>query len=484
VVFSSGLFLFLFLPIFLGVYFAAPERWRSLVILLGSWAFYGWWRWDFLLLFAGIKLWVYLASLGTERAQARGDAKAATRATAIGVVGALASLGWFKYAGFGVENLNLLLAGLGLQPLVMAPIILPIGISFYVFQAVSYAIDVHRGDAKPARSFLDFAAFIALFPQLVAGPVLRYKDVADQFEHRTIGRHDLAIGATRFMGGFCKKVLVADAVAPLANAVFDLPGLGTPGGPSIGAADAALAIVAYTVQLYFDFSGYSDMAIGLGRMMGFHFLENFDHPYISKNITEFWRRWHISLSSWLRDYLYIPLGGNRLGRARTYLNLWLTMVLGGMWHGASWNFVLWGVWHGTLLGVERRLGEARGGKAPSWGALPTLGLVMVGWVLFRAKDLPSAAAVLGALGGPALGAAGWGFSPLIAWQLKGWSLTVLALSIPLIFGGAAWRRAWAHAQAPERLRLERWQLAFIPAFVLAVLRLSAQSYTPFLYFQF
>ena len=314
----------------------------------------------------------------------------------------------------------------------------------------------------------------------MAGPVLRYKDVADQFEHREIRRADLAIGATRFMGGFCKKVLVADAVAPLANAVFDLPGLGQPGGPTLSLADAALGTVAYTVQLYFDFSGYSDMAIGLGRLMGFHFLENFDHPYISKNITEFWRRWHISLSSWLRDYLYIPLGGNRYGTARTYLNLWLTMVLGGLWHGASWSFVLWGVWHGSILALERRLGERAGGKAPQWGAGPTLVLVMVGWILFRAVDLSTAWAIITAFSGRG----GLGLTPEVGWSLHGWSLFVLALSGPLIYGSAAWRRAWSGASGPARLRLERWQLAFVPAFVLAVLRLSAQSYTPFLYFQF
>jgi alginate O-acetyltransferase complex protein AlgI len=480
VVFSSGLFLFLFLPVFLAVYYLAPERARSLIILLGSYAFYGWWRWDFLILFAAVKVWVYVASLGIAKAREKGDEAGASRATTVGVVGALAALAWFKYAGFGVDNLNLLLASLGFGPLGIGKIILPIGISFYVFQAVSYVIDVHRGDAKPARSVLDFAAFIALFPQLVAGPVLRYKDVADQFEHRETRRADLAIGATRFMGGFCKKVLVADAVAPLANAVFDLPGLGQPGGPTLSLSDAALGTAAYTVQLYFDFSGYSDMAIGLGRLMGFHFLENFDHPYMSKNITEFWRRWHISLSSWLRDYLYIPLGGNRYGTARTYLNLWLTMVLGGLWHGASWSFVLWGVWHGSILALERRLGERAGGKAPQWGALPTLALVMVGWILFRAVDLSTAWAIITAFSGRG----GLGLSPEVGWSLHGWSLFVLALSGPLIYGSAAWRRAWSGAAGPARLRLERYQLAFVPAFVLAVLRLSAQSYTPFLYFQF
>ena len=479
-VFSSGLFLFLFLPVFLAVYYLAPVRARSLVILIGSYVFYGWWRWDFLLLFAAVKVWVYVASLAVERAHERGDRAGASRATTVGVVGALASLAWFKYAGFGIENLNLLLEGVGVSPLGVGRIILPIGISFYVFQAVSYVVDVHRGDAKPAKSVLDFAAFIALFPQLVAGPVLRYKDVADQFDHREIRREDLAAGATRFMGGFCKKVLVADSVAPLANAVFDLPGLGHAGGPALSLADAALATVAYTVQLYFDFSGYSDMAIGLGRLMGFRFLENFDHPYISKNITEFWRRWHISLSSWLRDYLYIPLGGNRHGTGRTYLNLWLTMVLGGLWHGASWNFVLWGVWHGSILAVERRLGERAGGRAPKWGAGPTLLLVMFGWVLFRAVDLSGAWAVLSAFSGRG----GLALSPEVAWSLRGWSLFVLALSPLLIYGGAAWRKAHQAATGARRLGLERWQLAFVPVFFLAVLRLSAQSYTPFLYFQF
>ena len=265
----------------------------------------------------------------------------------IGVAGNLVTLGIFKYFNFGIDSLNAVLNASGINSIEALRFILPIGISFHIFQCISFLIDIYRKDAVPPKRVIDFLAFMTLFPQLIAGPVLRYKDLADQFIARTHTLDKFSLGAYRFMTGFAKKVLIADTVADLVDKTFSL------NDPST--ADAWLGALAYAVQLYFDFSGYSDMAIGLGMMMGFRFIENFNHPYISRSITEFWKRWHISLSTWLRDYLYIPLGGNRKGPVRTYINLFVTMLLGGFWHGANWTFILWGAFHGGILAAERAL---------------------------------------------------------------------------------------------------------------------------------
>ncbi len=317
--FSSSIFLFIFLPIFLGLYYLTPFKLRSSLILLGSYAFYAWWRIDFLVLLAGITVVAYGFALQIEKTQ---DARAKFRLLSVAITLNLLALAYFKYANFGVTSLNAALEKLGVQALAWTPVILPIGLSFFIFHAISYLVDIYRHEARPTQNIIDFAAFIALFPHLIAGPVLRYHLLAEQFRSRVHSWDRFARGATRFMLGFTKKVLLADTVAPLADAMFLLE------HPTLS--DAWLGVLAYTMQIFFDFSGYSDMAIGLALMIGFEFPENFWHPYISRSITEFWRRWHISLSSWLREYLYIPLGGNRYGTARTYFNLTTTMVLGGL----------------------------------------------------------------------------------------------------------------------------------------------------------
>ena len=340
-VFSSNIFLFLFLPIFLATYYLSPNRFRNLIIVLGSYTFYAWWRVDFLLLFVAVTAWNFAIGNMISRHGVRSEG--GKRWLIAGVTGDLAVLAYFKYANFGVESLNAIFESMGFQSMAWSSIILPIGISFYIFQAISYLADVYRGDAQASSDPISFAAFIALFPQLIAGPVLRYKDLENQFMARTHSADKFAEGATRFMQGFIKKVFIADSIAPLADTAFALSEPST--------ADAWLGALAYAAQLYFDFSGYSDMAIGLGLMMGFRFMENFNQPYISQSITEFWRRWHISLSSWLRDYLYVPLGGNRGGTFNTYRNLSLTMILGGLWHGANWTFMIWGAWHGFILAI-------------------------------------------------------------------------------------------------------------------------------------
>lgn len=472
-VFSTNLFLFLFLPLFLAGYYALPFRFKSAWILLASYGFYAWWRVDFAALFFVTMLWSFW--IGRIIDGAKGDdPRLAKRAMIIGTIGNLSTLAYFKYFNFGVDSLNAILLSLGARPFEAWNVILPIGISFYIFQATSYFIDVYRGDAPVARDFWNLSAFIALFPQLVAGPILRYKDVADQFYERTHTWDKFSEGSMRFMVGFCKKVLIADAIAPLVTLTFNQP------NPSF--ADAWIGAIAYTLQLYFDFSAYSDMAIGLGLMMGFRFMENFNHPYISKSITEFWQRWHISLSTWLRDYLYIPLGGNRKSPSRTYVNLMLVMLLGGLWHGANWTFVLWGAWHGGFLAIERLLGKPKRWKAvPAFLAVPrTMFLVIIGWVTFRAANAAEAFDVYAGM----FGLNGFALSEALSWQITGLQISMMIIGSALIYL-APWWRGFLHAKAlPLQQSLSQWHISIIPLFILATMRLSAQSFSPFLYFQF
>jgi alginate O-acetyltransferase complex protein AlgI len=497
-VFSSPLFIFLFLPLFLGLYYALPERFRTGWILAGSWVFYGFWRVDFLGLLVMVSFGNWLAGILLARAlydEGRADRLRAKLIVGIAAGLNLAVLAYFKYFNFGMDSLNALLGLFGLGSLSAWSVILPVGISFYVFQAMSYVIDVYRRDAPPSHEFIDLAAYISLFPQLVAGPILRYKDLAGQLRQRRHSLPRFSYGLARFSMGLCRKVLIADTIAPLANAAF---GMANPGAP-----DAWLGILAYAAQLYFDFSGYSDMAIGLGHMMGFSFIENFDTPYRAASISDFWRRWHISLSSWLRDYLYLPLGGNRKGRGRTYLNLFLVMAIGGLWHGAAWNFVAWGCWHGLLLGAERyfaargkpglKPGREQGTEpdaahetkpgalAAALGLTFTQAAVLVGWVLFRARDLRHAFRYLSSLAG----GSGWALSAGYAWRLGALELWSLAIGIVII---ALEPRAKRHALEAEgaetRSRLALSWFAWILAGGVGVLKLLADSYSPFLYFQF
>jgi alginate O-acetyltransferase complex protein AlgI len=472
-VFSSNAFLFLFLPVFLGVYYLTPNqgRLRNWVVLIGSYVFYAWWRVDFLILFGAVTLWNYLIGL----AIARNGVKTlrSRRWLALGVTVDLCTLGYFKYANFGVATLNTLLTRAGVEPFQMAHVLLPIGISFYVFESISYITDVYRGDTRPTRHPVDFATFVALFPHLIAGPVFRYKDLADQFVDRAHTVEKFAAGTVRFMQGFVKKVFIADTVAPLANHCFALH------APTM--ADAWLGTLAYTAQLYFDFSGYSDMAIGLGLMMGFRFIENFNQPYVSQSITEFWRRWHISLSSWLRDYLYISLGGNRKGVLNAYRNKFLTMLLGGLWHGANWTFVLWGTWHGILLCTEQALGVKSAPtrfQAHRW--LLTFIFIVLGWVMFRSGTVLTALHLYQAL----FSFDGEGLSDAFSGNINRLQVAILLLAYAVAaMGGIS-------PYLPARFVEHYWTrpvttpLLLFPVFLLTVLKLCAQSYSPFLYFQF
>jgi alginate O-acetyltransferase complex protein AlgI len=469
-VFSSEIFLFLFLPLFLGVYYLTPMRHRSVTILIGSYIFYGWWRIDYLALLFATTVWTFGIGQGIGRASSQ---KVAKRYLIAGLVGCFSVLCVFKYLNFFIDSFASLWGtdadSLGIH----WRLILPIGVSFYVFHSVSYLIDVYRKDAAATSKFFDFAAFIALFPQLVAGPILRFKDLTHQFAYR-VHSIDLFIdGTVLFFIGLAKKVLLADTVAPLANLAFDTQ------NPSFIL--SWLGSIAYMLQLYFDFSAYSDMAIGLGMMIGFHFRPNFDTPYISRSITEFWRRWHISLSVWLRDYLYIPLGGNRLGETRTYVNLILVMFLGGLWHGANITFVIWGLWHGGWLAIERATGRAIGHGALR--LVTTLIIVLIGWVVFRAANVTQAFDVYAGMIGMN------GFS--IPYNIIITTESLCFLLIAILFAAFEVQiNSLAGRYFKPKDNTLTWLNAAVPSILICllaiatVMKMAEQSFSPFLYFQF
>ncbi len=470
-VFSSPIFLFAFLPLVLLLYYAAPGGLRNALLLAASLFFYAWGEVAYVLVMLASIAANYLAGL------AIGAARHRRAALIAGIAGNLALLGAFKYAGFFVENLNAALPALGIGALPVPQLHLPLGISFFTFQAMSYLVDVYRGEAPVQRSPWRVALYIALFPQLIAGPIVRYHDVAGQLASR---RHDLdgfAYGVERFIYGLGKKLLIANPLGEVADAAF-----GVPAG-ELGTTLAWIGVVAYTLQIYFDFSGYSDMAIGLGRMFGFRFLENFDYPYVSQSIREFWRRWHISLSTWFRDYLYIPLGGNRISPVRTYLNLVVVFLLCGLWHGASWNFVVWGALHGAFLaleraGLERRLGRLSRALRHAY----VLAVVMVGWVFFRADDLPAALRYLGAMAG--IGAAPGDLHP---WPFYVSHEALWALVAGIVLSTPIYRVLRGREAALRAVPAVAWSFGLaVPALVLglSVLKLAAGSYNPFIYFRF
>lgn len=389
--FSSNVFLHLFLPVLLAVYFLCPNRGRNYVLLTASLLFYAWGEPALVVLMLVSTFANYLFGLQIERQR---GTPLARWTLAFAVVLNLGMLVGFKYAGFLTEVLNGTLHWFGQSPLPVPQIVLPIGISFYTFQAMSYVIDVFRGEVTAEKSPTRVALYISLFPQLIAGPIVRYTQIAGELNHREESLDAFVEGVSRFIVGLGKKMLIANAMAAVADGIFDIP------DQKLSFTVAWLGILCYTLQIYFDFSGYSDMAIGLGRMFGFTFPENFNYPYISQSITEFWRRWHLSLSSWFRDYLYIPLGGNRCSPWRNSFNLIVVFLLCGLWHGASWNFLIWGAWHGGFLMLERRgLGA---GLAKFWRPFRhtyLLFIVMFGWVFFRANTWPHAISYFKALMG-------------------------------------------------------------------------------------
>jgi len=386
-VFSSISFLFYFLPSTIALYFLAPHRLKNYVLLIASLIFYFWGAGaQIIILLLSIAL-NFCFSLFVGKGRREDNRQLISIGIGLSVITNIAILGYFKYANFFVAQLNIVGESLGMGVIAWDSVLLPIGISFYTFQIMSYVIDVARGQAKPLSNPLHFALYVSMFPQLIAGPIVRYHLVADQLLERTTRLDDFAIGAQRFALGLVKKVIIADSVAQIANAAFDAP------SGELSMTAAWLGLIAYTLQIYFDFSAYSDMAIGLGRILGFRFPENFNRPYSAMSITDFWRRWHLTLSNWFRDYVYIPLGGSRAGTLRTYGNLWLVFLITGVWHGANWTFILWGLYHGALLVLERRLGRrTQISQSKVLSRISALILVMLGWVIFRAENVEAAAA--------------------------------------------------------------------------------------------
>ena len=460
--FSSLLFLFVYLPVTLAVYFLVPSRWRNLWLFLVNLVFYGWGEPIYILLMVFSITLNYVSGLLLTKHREKGKP-----ILTLSIVLNLALLFFFKYYDFLAENLRLIPFLSFLTPLGLR---LPIGISFYTFQAMSYPIDVYRGQVEPQRSYLRFGTFVALFPQLIAGPIVRYRDIAAELEDRRVTLASFASGVRRFILGLGKKVLLANAV----GALWDVYKAMDPS--ALSAADAWLGAVAFTFQIYFDFSGYSDMAIGLGRMLGFEFPENFRYPYLADSITDFWRRWHITLSSWFRDYVYIPLGGNRKGLRRQLLNLLIVWCLTGIWHGASWNYLLWGLYYALLLMLEKAFLLRRLDHGPRWIAhLYALILVVIGWVLFSLEDLGQCAGYLAAMFG-----GGSGFvSRTFLYYLRSFAPTLVILGIcatPLP------RRVFS--RLPEKLRGCAAPVLMLCCLVLVTAYLVDGSYNPFLYFRF
>jgi alginate O-acetyltransferase complex protein AlgI len=512
-VFSSHLFIFYFLPLALLGYYLLPRRGQHVFLTLVSYLFYGWANPLFVVLMLVSSLIDYIAGLaqtgqfapgawsrpvpllspidssvrppsrwsnwllvpyvvGWLRLDTPGRTLGQKLALLISLISNLALLGFFKYFNFGIDSWNAAVTAAGWDASrwdTLLRITLPLGISFYTFQSMSYAIDVYRGDARAIRHLGDFLCYVAMFPQLVAGPIVRFQDVADQFATHRITPARFARGVAFFALGLGKKTLLANPCGKVADTMFD--------AGAVGFLDAWQGAVAYAFQIYFDFSAYSDMAIGLALMLGWVFAKNFDSPYRSQSITEFWRRWHLSLSTWLRDNLYIPLGGNKLGEERTYFNLALVMVLGGLWHGASWNFVIWGAIHGIWLGVERALGQdSFYARLPAvLRVLVTFVIVCFAWVFFRAKDLASALAYCRSMLG--FGPQQDGMDLMTGLTTQPYFLVSMALAAVVV---------WACPQTWDFTRRIGWLKA---AYIFLVLLISlavmeTQAFNPFIYFIF
>jgi alginate O-acetyltransferase complex protein AlgI len=475
--FVSPLFLWYFVPVVLLAVLVTPRGWRNGVVAVASLVFYAAGAGPTTLLLLSSMALNYLVGMLLEADRSRLSAGDRRVVLAGAIAVNLAALVIWKYAGFLTEQANAIasLFGGGVQ---VAQIALPIGISFYTFHHISYLVDIHRGERKAARNPVAFIAYIAMFPQLVAGPIVRYREIADQLPQKRYHRlDDFAAGFPRFALGLTKKVIVADQLGPVVAACFDTA------SPQMTSGIAWLGAIAYTLQLYFDFSGYSDMAIGLGRMLGFRLPENFARPYSSVTITEFWRRWHMSLSRWFRDYVYIPLGGNKHGEAKTYRNLAVVFVLTGFWHGANWTFLVWGLFHGALLVVERGFG-LRASPEVRWHRLlrrvGTMLLVVVGWVFFRAPDLGKAFVMLGHMIVPDFTGLGDVVGPTLSNQRT--LVLVLALLIVLMPARHATGRFLESARTRPAVALRA--AVMILGLPYAAILLASGTFSPFLYYQF
>lgn len=463
-IFSSILFLFVYFLVVLGIYYAVPFHFRNLVLLITSLLFYAWGEPVYILIMLFSMCFDYFNGYMVDKyAENR---KIARRFVGLSVVGNLLILGFFKYYDFFIMNLSAL-GFTGLQPLHLS---LPIGISFYTFQTMSYPIDVYRKSAPVQKNIISFGTYVSLFPQLIAGPIVRYKDLAEQLDHRKENIEQFYEGILYFTRGLSKKVLLANGIGSLSDTILGM------NFSEISMLSMWLGALAFSFQIYFDFSGYSEMAIGLGKMFGFDFPENFRYPYISKSITEFWRRWHISLSEWFRDYVYIPLGGNRKGLLMTFRNIFLVWLLTGFWHGASWNFICWGVYFGVILMLEKAFILKLLNHIPSWiQHLYALILIVIGWILFSVTDLsqlPMALLSLVRITNPV--------DSVSLWYLSNYGILIILCvlcSTPLF-------SILFNKIRNENVKAILSLCFMMIALVLCVAYLVDASYNPFLYFRF
>lgn len=466
--FSSIVFLFTFLPAVMILYYLLPVRFRNVILLLASLVFYAWGEPVYLFLMLLSILFNYFS--GLDIARNLQDKRAAKRSLVFNLIINLAVLGFFKYEGFVLDTLN------GILPVHISyhALPLPIGISFYTFQILSYIIDVYRGNVKVQTNLPNFALYVTMFPQLIAGPIVQYADVDEQLASREVSRTKFGEGSMYFIRGLAKKVLLANTSGMIFTEVSGLA------KGNIAVMTAWLGAFAYMFQIYFDFSGYSDMAIGLGKMLGFEFNMNFNYPYVSKSITEFWRRWHISLSSWFRDYVYIPLGGNRVSKIKHIRNLLIVWFLTGLWHGAAWNFVAWGLYYGVILIIEKYL------LSPVLDRLPdvvrhiySIVLVVIGWVLFFSSSFGQAADYIRVM----FGAGAHGFADRESMYLL---TSNLILWLILIFGSTP----LVHFRYEHMLRTKKWNttiinsVVYVALFIVCIAYLVTETYNPFLYFRF
>jgi len=470
-VFSSNIFLFYFLPIFLIAYFVTPQKFRNYTLLLFSLVFYAYGAPDFVFLLVGECVVNYFLVRGMAKTEKSGTKELLC---GLSVVMALGLLLYFKYANFFMENLNAFLGWAHHEPIGWMKVALPIGISFFTFQSITYTIDVYRGTTPPSQKLTDYVLYIMMFPQLIAGPIVNYNSVAAQLVSRSSTMEDRVLGFYRFVIGLGKKVLIANTMAAYADQVFGM------NYGDLATGTAWIGILSYTFQIYFDFSGYSDMAIGLGKMMGFRFPENFNDPYTSRSVTEFWKRWHMTLGNFIMNYLYIPLGGNRKGKGRMYFNLWLCFLLSGLWHGASWTFVLWGAFHGLFICADKLFLKdllKKMGKIPA--VILTFFIVNMGWVLFRVDTAVDAGGFYQAL---------FAFKDglTVAGDSQFWCVFVLAILFSFLTLTQAGQKLQDKVFADNYSKPLSWTMFAITLvlFILSAGSLCVSDFNPFIYFRF
>lgn len=483
-IFSSSIFLCFFLPLFLLTYFLIDKKYKNGLLLLASIYFYAWGAPRFIFVIIGTTILDFFFVKMLEQSR---EKRVRIFFLVISVCMNLGLLIYFKYSNFFVDNVNAVLRGIGVTGQISwTRLVLPIGISFYTFEALTYVVDVYRGVHKPLKNFWDYQLYIILFPKLIAGPIIRYHEIADQISDRSSRDtvDEKLLGFFRFCIGLGKKVLIANTMGEFADSVygntFDADGAIDP--HLLASSTAWLAALAYTMQIYFDFSGYSDMAIGLGRMLGFKFPENFNNPYTAESITDFWRKWHMTLGSWMRNYLYIPLGGNRAGSFRLYFNLWIVFLLSGLWHGASWNFLFWGAWHGFFLVIERLFllkFTARIGKLPRIAL--TFLIVTVGWVFFRVTSISKGFAYVAAMFGKTNGSQ----DAIITLE---WKVTIVLAFIFSFFvlakRGKAIQDVVFGFEAPRAGTFVFMTLCSLLLFAVSLSYVTAGGFNPFIYFRF